>query len=60
MDAGALATLGVLVGGLISFRQGNHNRSQALMRARVAFQGLTVALMVGTVYYQGTKEEKDN
>ena len=57
MDAGALATLGVLVGGLLSFRQGNHNRSQLLMRARVGFQAATVALMVGTVYYQGKKEE---
>eukprot|EP00897_Mesotaenium_endlicherianum_P000884 jgi/Mesen1/10797/ME000092S10282 len=50
---GALATAGVLVAGLVSFKQGNYNRSQHFMRARVVFQAATVALMVGTVYYQG-------
>ncbi|XP_024393735.1 RING-H2 finger protein ATL48 [Physcomitrium patens] len=50
---GALATAGVLVGGLVSFRQGNRNMSQMLMRARVGFQAATVALMAGTVYVQG-------
>ncbi|MCO5546965.1 hypothetical protein L7F22_000404 [Adiantum nelumboides] len=57
---GALATLGVLVGGLLSFRQGNHQRSQLLMRTRVGFQAATVALMVGTVYLGTRKEEVNN
>ncbi|MCO5549320.1 hypothetical protein L7F22_002788 [Adiantum nelumboides] len=57
---GALATLGVLVGGLLSFRQGNHQRSQLLMRTRVGFQAATVALMVGTVYLGTRKEEVKN
>ncbi|KAI5069459.1 hypothetical protein GOP47_0015760 [Adiantum capillus-veneris] len=56
---GAVATLGVLVGGLISFRQGNHNRSQILMRTRVVFQAATVALMVGTAYIGTRKEESE-
>ncbi|KAG0587298.1 hypothetical protein KC19_2G154800 [Ceratodon purpureus] len=50
---GAIATAGVLVAGLFSFRQGNFRRSQMLMRTRVGFQAATVALMVGSVYFQG-------
>nr|GMD58812.1 RING-H2 finger protein ATL48-like [Ipomoea batatas] len=50
---GALITAGVLTAGLISFRQGNSNLGQKLMRARVVAQGATVALMVGTAYYYG-------
>ncbi|KAK7300397.1 hypothetical protein RJT34_11241 [Clitoria ternatea] len=50
---GALITAGVLTAGLISFRQGNSNLGQKLMRARVVVQGATVALMVGTAYYYG-------
>ncbi|XP_019154730.1 PREDICTED: RING-H2 finger protein ATL48-like [Ipomoea nil] len=50
---GALVTAGVLTAGLISFRQGNSNLGQKLMRARVVAQGATVALMVGTAYYYG-------
>lgn len=46
---GAIATAGVLVAGLVAFKQGNTNLSQNLMRTRVLFQGATVALMVGTV-----------
>ncbi|KAH7292682.1 hypothetical protein KP509_29G080700 [Ceratopteris richardii] len=56
---GAFATLGVLVFGLVSFRQGNHKRSQLLMRARVGVQAATVALMVGTVYF-GTKRDEES
>ncbi|XP_022852785.1 RING-H2 finger protein ATL48-like isoform X2 [Olea europaea var. sylvestris] len=52
---GALITAGVLTAGLISFRQGNSNLGQKLMRARVVAQGATVALMVGTAYYYGEK-----
>ncbi|KAL6994311.1 RING-H2 finger protein atl48 [Sarracenia purpurea var. burkii] len=52
---GALLTAGVLTAGLISFRQGNSQLGQQLMRARVVVQGATVALMVGTAYYYGEK-----
>ncbi|CAM6095036.1 unnamed protein product [Calypogeia fissa] len=48
---GAFATAAVLIAGLYSFKQG----SQLLMRARVLMQGATVALMVGTVYHQGSQ-----
>lgn len=51
--SGALMTAGVLTAGLISFRQGNSQLGQRLMRARVVVQGATVALMVGTAYYYG-------
>lgn len=51
--AGALMTAGVLTAGLISFRRGNSQLGQTLMRARVVVQGATVALMVGTAYYYG-------
>ncbi|KAK3033564.1 hypothetical protein RJ639_032412 [Escallonia herrerae] len=51
----ALITAGVLTAGLISFRQGNAQLGQKLMRARVAVQGATVALMVGTAYHYGEK-----
>ncbi|KAG2675821.1 hypothetical protein I3760_12G024200 [Carya illinoinensis] len=44
---------GVLTAGLISFRQGNSQLGQLLMRARVVAQGATVALMLGTAYYYG-------
>ncbi|CAM6122997.1 unnamed protein product [Calypogeia fissa] len=52
---GAFATAAVLIAGLYSFKQGKSQRSQLLMRARVLMQGATVALMVGTVYHQGTQ-----
>lgn len=45
---GALATAGVLVVGLMAFKQGNSKLSQTMMRARVMAQGATVALMLGT------------
>ncbi|KAK1271261.1 RING-H2 finger protein ATL48 [Acorus gramineus] len=50
---GALLTAGVLTAGIISFKQGNSQLGQKLMRARVVTQGATVALMVGTAYYYG-------
>ncbi|KAI4336110.1 hypothetical protein L6164_014679 [Bauhinia variegata] len=53
VPVGALVTAGVLTAGLISFRQGNSQLGQLLMRARVVAQGGTVALMVGTAYYYG-------
>lgn len=53
--SGALLTAGVLTAGLISFRQGNSQLGQKLMRARVVAQGATVALMFGTAYYYGDK-----
>ncbi|CAK8563062.1 unnamed protein product [Lathyrus sativus] len=53
VPVGAFITAGVLTAGLISFRQGNSQLGQKLMRARVVVQGATVALMVGTTYYYG-------
>ncbi|GMH27823.1 hypothetical protein Nepgr_029666 [Nepenthes gracilis] len=53
VPVGALVTAGVLTAGLISFRQGNSQLGQKLMRARVVAQGATVAIMVGTAYYYG-------
>ncbi|WVZ64786.1 hypothetical protein U9M48_014260 [Paspalum notatum var. saurae] len=50
---GALVTAGVLTAGLISFRYGNSQLGQKLMRARVVAQGATVALMLGSAYYYG-------
>lgn len=51
--SGAFLTAGVLTAGLISFKKGNSELGQKLMRARVVVQGATVALMVGTAYYYG-------
>lgn len=51
--SGALITAGVLTAGLISFKRGNSELGQKLMRARVVVQGATVALMVGSAYYYG-------
>nr|GEZ28861.1 RING-H2 finger protein ATL48-like [Tanacetum cinerariifolium] len=42
---GALLTAGVLTAGLISFKKGNSELGQKLMRARVVTQGATVAIM---------------
>ncbi|KAJ6375586.1 hypothetical protein OIU77_000547 [Salix suchowensis] len=53
VPVGALMTAGVLTAGLISFRRGNSQMGQVLMRARVVVQGATVALMVGTAFYYG-------
>ncbi|CAI9111073.1 OLC1v1011208C1 [Oldenlandia corymbosa var. corymbosa] len=50
---GAFITAGVLTAGLISFRQGNSQLGQKLMRARVVAQGATVAIMVGGAWYYG-------
>ncbi|KAK1310212.1 RING-H2 finger protein ATL48 [Acorus calamus] len=50
---GALLTAGVLTAGIISFKHGNSQLGQKLMRARVVVQGATVALMVGSAYYYG-------
>ncbi|KAK1440839.1 hypothetical protein QVD17_06671 [Tagetes erecta] len=50
---GALVTAGVLTAGLISFKRGNSELGQTLMRARVVTQGATVALMLGTAIYYG-------
>ncbi|GAA0145753.1 hypothetical protein Leryth_006890 [Lithospermum erythrorhizon] len=50
---GALITAGVLTAGLVSFKKGNSNLGQKLMRARVVVQGATVALMFGSAYYYG-------
>ncbi|KAG5578394.1 hypothetical protein H5410_058528 [Solanum commersonii] len=53
LRCGAFLTAGVLTAGLISFKRGNSQLGQQLMRARVLVQGGTVALMVGSAYYYG-------
>ncbi|KAJ0818064.1 putative hypoxia induced protein [Helianthus annuus] len=53
---GALITAGVLTAGLVSFKKGNSELGQTLMRARVVTQGATVALMVCTAVYYGEKK----
>ncbi|KAG6499331.1 RING-H2 finger protein ATL48-like [Zingiber officinale] len=50
---GVLLTAGVLTAGIISFKRGNSELGQKLMRARVVAQGATVALMVGSAYHYG-------
>eukprot|EP00850_Spirogloea_muscicola_P023496 SM000362S13783 [mRNA] locus=s362:52348:52907:+ [translate_table: standard] len=50
---GAVATAGVLVAGLVAFKQGKYGRSQQLMRARVGVQAATICLMVATVLIGG-------
>lgn len=50
---GAIATAGVLLGGLVAFKKGNTQVSQQMMRTRVAFQGATLALMAGSSAYYG-------
>ncbi|NWX84953.1 HIG2A protein, partial [Nothoprocta ornata] len=44
---GCLCTAAVLAWGLVSFKKGNVQRSQLLMRARVVAQGFTVAALLG-------------
>jgi hypothetical protein len=41
----------VLVVGLAAFKAGRQSLSQQMMRTRVAFQGATVLLMVGSSGY---------
>ncbi|CAL9031109.1 unnamed protein product [Prunus brigantina] len=53
VPVGALLTAGVLTAGLISFRQGNSQLGQKLMRARVVAQGGTVALMICVSLHPG-------
>lgn len=45
---GAGVTAAILGAGLFAYKSGNKNMSQAMMRARVVAQGVTVALMMGT------------
>ena len=48
---GLIATTYFLFSGFKSFKDGNANRSQSMMRFRVAAQGVTVSLMVGYAVY---------
>lgn len=50
---GGLATVAVLCAGLYAFNKGDVVMSQRMMRARVAAQGITVLIMVGTSGYFG-------
>lgn len=45
---GAVATGGVLLGGLVAFKNGKSALAQQFMRARVLAQGITVAIMVSS------------
>lgn len=49
--AGALATVGALTYGLLSFVRGDTRMQQYMMRARVAAQGGTLIAVVGGVVY---------
>ncbi|KAL4430569.1 hypothetical protein ABPG77_005809 [Micractinium sp. CCAP 211/92] len=48
---GAVATGGVLLGGLVAFKNGKSALAQQFMRARVLAQGITVAIMVSSGGY---------
>ena len=49
--AGAVATGGVLLGGLVAFKNGKSALAQHFMRARVVTQGITVAIMLSSGGY---------
>ncbi|KAG9490616.1 HIG1 domain family member 2A, mitochondrial [Eleutherodactylus coqui] len=55
---GLLATAGVLGYGLINFKDGKSQKSQAIMRARIISQGLTVAILMGSVFMTSWKTYK--
>lgn len=46
--AGGVLTAGVLLGGLVAFRNNQQQMSQSMMRARVVFQAATVSLMLAS------------
>ncbi|KAI7843129.1 hypothetical protein COHA_003300 [Chlorella ohadii] len=48
---GSAATAGVLLGGLVAFKNGNSALAQHFMRARVVTQGITVAIMIASGGY---------
>ncbi|CAM9423441.1 unnamed protein product [Laminaria digitata] len=50
---GALATVGFLVSGIYSFKKGNKQLSQKLMRGRVVAQGFTILVMTAGLYMAG-------
>ncbi|EFN55724.1 hypothetical protein CHLNCDRAFT_17999, partial [Chlorella variabilis] len=49
--AGTAVTAGVLLGGLVAFKNGKAAMAQHFMRARVIAQGATVAIMVSSGGY---------
>ncbi|CAB1096170.1 unnamed protein product [Ectocarpus sp. CCAP 1310/34] len=53
---GALATVGFLVSGIYSFKQGNKQLSQKLMRGRVVAQGFTILVMTAGFFMAGPPE----
>ena len=57
VTGGCLLTTAMLVGGLASFRKGNAQRSQQMMRARVVMQGLTLVVITSILY---TQREQNN
>lgn len=52
---GCGATLAALSYGIWSFRSGNQQMSQYMMRTRVLAQGLTVVALIGGIYLGTTK-----
>lgn len=55
---GALATAGVLAGGLVAFRRGNAAWSQRMMQARIGAQATTLAILAGSVYVAKAEEKR--
>mmetsp|Transcript_8206 Transcript_8206/g.20003 ORF Transcript_8206/g.20003 Transcript_8206/m.20003 type:complete len:123 (-) Transcript_8206:75-443(-) len=49
---GCMVTAGILFSGFWQFQQGNKFKAQMMMRARVAAQGVTICLMMGSMYIQ--------
>lgn len=59
---GALTTAAILVGGLMSFRVGNIQLSQYMMRARVVAQGATLGILslsVAKMHVGNTSDTSD-
>ena len=55
--SGALVTTGFLSYGLYSFRRGEKQMSQVMMRGRVLAQGFTVLALVGGMLMAAKKDD---
>jgi uncharacterized YccA/Bax inhibitor family protein len=54
-----MSTAGVLLGGLVAFKNGKAAMAQQFMRARVVAQGITVAIMVSSGGYLALDAAKE-
>mmetsp|Transcript_62741 Transcript_62741/g.101512 ORF Transcript_62741/g.101512 Transcript_62741/m.101512 type:complete len:110 (-) Transcript_62741:117-446(-) len=54
---GCVITAGILGSGFTQFKSGNRKASQLFMRARVVSQGITVTLMMVSLYAQKRQQE---